>query len=136
MHGRVELLEEKGIVVLRDYNGPSIQREEWEALEYVPWQSSGAEEFAPIPSALGKVECGGFGDQGKPDKDGIWTKNAHRCPTIVHWLLGVGARLGRVHVIKLLPQTYEQAIDLLHLDDNNRLNPEGEGWVVRAWIEL
>ncbi|HEY8092645.1 MAG TPA: hypothetical protein VID93_02650, partial [Acidimicrobiales bacterium] len=24
----------------------------------------------------------------------------------------------------------------LHLDDNNRLNPEGTGWVVRAWLQL
>ena len=24
----------------------------------------------------------------------------------------------------------------LHLDDNNRLNPDGEGWVVRSWLEL
>jgi hypothetical protein len=24
----------------------------------------------------------------------------------------------------------------MHLDDNNRLNPDGEGWVVRSWLEL
>jgi hypothetical protein len=24
----------------------------------------------------------------------------------------------------------------MHPDDNNRLNPEDEGWVVRAWLQL
>ncbi len=24
----------------------------------------------------------------------------------------------------------------IHRDDNNRFNPDGEGWVVRSWIEL
>ena len=34
------------------------------------------------------------------------------------------------------PQTREQAIRSIHRDDNNRFNPDDEGWVVRTWIEL
>ena len=28
------------------------------------------------------------------------------------------------------------AIRSIHRDDNNRFNPEDEGWVVRSWLEL
>jgi len=48
----------------------------------------------------------------------------------------VGANFGRVRVIKLDPQNRETAVRSLHRDDNNRFNPEGEGWVVRTWVEL
>jgi hypothetical protein len=41
-----------------------------------------------------------------------------------------------VRVIKLEPQDREAAIRSIHRDDNNRFNPEHEGWVVRSWIEL
>src|SRR4029077_17929443 len=34
------------------------------------------------------------------------------------------------------PSDEPLALRNLHLDDNNRLNPDGEGWVVRAWLEL
>ncbi|MGH7912554.1 MAG: hypothetical protein ACREQM_11095 [Candidatus Dormibacteraceae bacterium] len=135
MHGKVDLMEAKGFASLRPYDGPEIPASEWESLEFVPWNSSGAEDFAPIASAKGELECGGFWDFGKPDKDGVWTANAERCPSLVRWVEEVGARYGRVRVIKL-PPTVDRAEQLLHLDDNNRLNPEGEGWVVRAWLEL
>jgi hypothetical protein len=39
-------------------------------------------------------------------------------------------------VIKLNPSEEAQALKQLHVDDNNRLNPDGSGWVVRAWLEL
>ena len=136
MHVKLDLLEEKGFASLRPYDGPTIPTEEWEKLEFVPWKSSGAEVFAPIASALGELECGGFWDYGKPDKGGIWTANAERCPTLVRWVEEAGADYGRVRVIKLEPQTDSRAHQLLHLDDNNRLNPDGDGWVVRAWLEL
>jgi hypothetical protein len=54
----------------------------------------------------------------------------------VKWTEAVGARYGRVRTIKLMPNTYEQAVKNLHPDDNNRLNPEDEGFVVRAWLQL
>ena len=39
-------------------------------------------------------------------------------------------------MIKLEPQSREQAIRSIHRDDNNRFNPDDEGWVVRSWLEL
>jgi hypothetical protein len=41
-----------------------------------------------------------------------------------------------VRLIKLEPQDRETAIRSIHRDDNNRFNPDGEGWVVRSWVEL
>ena len=48
----------------------------------------------------------------------------------------VGADFGRVRVIKLEPQPYDEALRQIHRDDNNRFNPDTDGWVVRSWIEL
>ncbi len=62
--------------------------------------------------------------------------NAPRCPTIVAQVEAVGADFGRVRVIKLEPQSYEESLRHIHRDDNNRFNPDGDGWVVRSWIEL
>ena len=39
-------------------------------------------------------------------------------------------------MIKLEPQDRETAIRSIHRDDNNRFNPDHEGWVVRSWLEL
>ena len=82
------------------------------------------------------MECRGFWDHGKPDKDGIWTKNREIAPSLVRYVEQIGARYGRVRVIELNPSDEAAALRQLHLDDNNRLNPDGEGWVVRAWLEL
>jgi len=73
-----------------------------------------------------------------PDKDGRWTANAQKAPTLRDWVTSVGACYGRVRIIKLQPSTdYASVIDsYLHQDDNNRLNPDGEGRVVRAWLNL
>ena len=132
---KLPILEEKGFVVLRNYGKP-IQPSEWESMEYVDWKSGGDTNFAPIASAFGQMECHGFWDHGKADKDGIWTDNAKVCPSLVEWTERVGARYGRVRTIKLNPNTYEEAVNNLHPDDNNRLNLDGEGWVVRAWLQL
>src|SRR6266702_426641 len=96
MHLKLYALTEKGFVVLRDYEGPPIPKEEWMSLEYMDWKSGGDTNFAPIASALGEMECAGFWDHGKPDKDGIWTKNASICPTLVQWAKNVGANFGLV----------------------------------------
>ncbi len=135
-HRTLPIFDEKGFVILRDHEGPSIPREEWMGLEYMDWKSGGDTNFAPLASALGEMECAGFWDHGKPDKDGIWTKNREIAPTVVRYVEAVGARYGRVRVIKLNPSDEAFAVRQLHLDDNNRLNPEGEGWVVRSWLEL
>jgi hypothetical protein len=136
MHPKLDVMNEKGFVVLRDYDGPPIPDEEWMGLEYMDWKSGGDTNFAPIASALGEMECAGFWDHGKPDKDGIWTSNAQICPTLVRYVEQAGARYGRVRIIKLNPSDEATALRQLHLDDNNRLNPDGEGWVVRSWLEL
>ena len=136
VHTKLPAMEEKGFVILRRY-AKTIPPEEWRSLEFMDWKSGGDTRFAPIASAMGEMECAGFWDHGKPDKDGIWTKNAERCPALVEWATEVGARFGRVRVIELQPSPpYEEMLRFLHLDDNNRLNPDGEGWVVRAWLEL
>ncbi|HEX9713348.1 MAG TPA: hypothetical protein VGB52_12475 [Actinomycetota bacterium] len=132
---KLSTLEENGFVVLDNYGKP-VSPTEWEGMEYVDWKSGGDTNFAPIASAFGDMECHGFWDHGKPDKDGVWTKNAEQCPTLVAWTESAGVRYGRVRTIKLNPNTYEEAVRNLHPDDNNRLNPAGEGWVVRAWLQL
>ncbi len=134
-HDKLPALEEKGFVVLRNFGSP-VAAQEYINLDYVDWKSGGDTNFAPIASAFGDMECAGFWDHGKPDKDGMWTANAKVCPTLVAWAERVGARYGRVRTIKLNPNTYEDAVKNLHTDDNNRLNPDGEGWVVRAWLQL
>jgi hypothetical protein len=132
---KLPILDEKGFVILRNF-GQKVDPSEWEGMEYVDWKSGGDTNFAPIASAFGQMECAGFWDHGKPDKDGIWTDNAKACPTLVRWTESVGANYGRVRTIKLNPNTYEQAVRNLHPDDNNRLNPDGQGFVVRAWLQL
>jgi hypothetical protein len=82
------------------------------------------------------MECGGFWSHGQPDKGGVWTRNRDMCPTLVRWVEAVRANFGRVRIIRLNPSTESTALRQLHRDDNNRLNPDGEGWVVRAWLEL
>lgn len=135
-HRRLPILDETGFVQLRDYEGV-LNPAEWESMEYVDWKSGGDTNFAPIASARGDMECAGFWDHGKSDKDGIWTENAAKCPTLVKWTEKVGGRYGRVRVIKLEPSpSYEYAVSCMHRDDNNRLNPENEPWVVRAWLNL
>lgn len=134
-HLKLAALEEKGFVVLRNFGKP-VEASEWMQMEYVDWKSGGDTNFAPIASAFGDMECAGFWDHGKADKDGMWTKNSELCPTLVEWTKSVGANFGRVRTIKLEPNTYEQAVKNLHPDDNNRLNPSGAGWVVRAWLQL
>lgn len=129
------IMEEKGFVALKPHEKP-IPPEEYVGLDYMDWKSGGDTNFAPIASALGQMECHGFWEEGKPDKDGIWTDNAKVCPSLVEWTEKVGARYGRVRTILLNPNSEEEAIRNLHSDDNNRLNPEGDGWVVRAWLQL
>jgi hypothetical protein len=134
-HLELPELADRGYVLLGPC-GTMPAPEEYLALEYKDWKSGGDTNFAPIASAYGAMECAGFWDHGKPDKDGIWTDNAERCPTLVEWSTRVGARYGRVRTIELQPNTYDEAVHNLHLDDNNRLNPDGEGFVVRAWLQL
>jgi hypothetical protein len=136
MHRRLDILDEKGYVVLQDRRGPQIPQSEWESLTYIDWKSGGDTNFAPLTSATGELDCRGFWDHGKPDKDGIWTTNRALAPSLASYVENVGSNFGRVRVIKLNPSDEAAALRQLHMDDNNRLNPDGAGWVVRSWLEL
>lgn len=136
MHRRLDIMTEKGYVILRDRQGPQILQSEWESLAYMDWKSGGDTNFAPLTSATGELDCRGFWDHGKPDKDGLWTTNRTLAPSLATYVENVGCNFGRVRVIKLNPSDEAAALRQLHLDDNNRLNPDGTGWVVRSWLEL
>jgi hypothetical protein len=136
MHRKLKILKKAGYVVLRDYNGPAVPADEWESLQYMDWKSGGDTNFAPLASATGALDCRGFWDHGKPDKGGVWTANRDIAPSLVRYVENIGGNFGRVRVIKLNPSSEQEALRCLHLDDNNRLNPDGAGWVVRSWLEL
>lgn len=135
---RSAALEETGYVVLDRYIDP-IDPAEWLSLEYVGWRSSGITRFAPLASYAGDVECNGFWNQTPPrtDKDGVWIPDQiEKAPTLTELAREPGANIGRCRVIELQPNTYADAIYNLHQDDNNRLNDDGTGWVVRAFVNL
>jgi hypothetical protein len=136
MHRKLNILKKSGYVVLRDYNGPAVPANEWESLQYIDWKSGGDTNFAPLASATGALDCRGFWDHGKPDKGGVWTANRDIAPSLARYVENIGGDFGRVRVIKLNPSSEQEALRHLHLDDNNRLNPDGAGWVVRSWLEL
>jgi hypothetical protein len=136
-HPRPAALAERGYVRLRDLD-PPVEQSEFLDLEYMDWKSGGDTNFAPIATADGGLDCRGFwkpGDE-RPDRGGRWTVNAARCPGIVAEVEAAGSDFGRVRVIRLEPQGYEDSLRHIHRDDNNRFNPDGDGWVVRSWIEL
>lgn len=134
-HRRLPALDESGFVALSPMP-IDVPREEWESLEYMDWKSGGDTNFAPLASADGELDCRGFWDKGKTDKDALWTVNAEKAPTLRRYVDSVGANFGRVRIIKLEPQDHATALRSIHRDDNNRFNPDDEGWVVRSWVEL
>jgi hypothetical protein len=136
MHRKLDILAETGYAIMRDRQGAPIGRGEWESLAYMDWKSGGDTNFAPLTSATGEMDCRGFWDHGKPDKGGLWTQNREVAPSLCRYVEGIGGDYGRVRVIKLNPSDEATALRNLHKDDNNRLNPEGAGWVVRSWLEL
>ena len=136
-HRKLDILDEKGFVILKQYEG-DIDPSEWEGLRYFDYKSGGDTNFAVLASATGEEETDPFWAHDKSDKDGVWTPNAEKSPTLRKWVENVGARYGRVRIIKLEPSTSLEEVTgrFLHPDDNNRLNPDGEGWVVRSWLNL
>jgi hypothetical protein len=132
------IFDETGYVVVDSYDQDQDPRE-WQDLIYVDWKSSGDTRFSPIASAYGAVECDGFWNHtpAKTDKDGVWVpENVERAPRLTERAQEPGANVGRCRVIELQPNTYADAIYNLHRDDNNRLNIEGTGWIVRAFFNL
>ena len=100
------------------------------------WKSGGDTSFAPIASADGQLDCRGFWDKGQDRQGALWTSNAERVPALRDL-----RRRGRC---QLRPCADHQAraaerpvaMRSIHRDDNNRSNPDDEGWVVRSWLEL
>ena len=134
-HVRLDCLAESGFVALAP--APfDVPASEFETLEYFDWKSGGDTNFAPIASADGELDCRGFWDKGIPDKGAKFTSNAAKAPTLAKYVQSTGANFGRVRIIKLEPQDRDTAIRSIHRDDNNRFNPDDEGWVVRSWVEL
>jgi hypothetical protein len=136
-HPRLDVLRERGWVQLRDLP-ITVPESEYLSLEYMDWKSGGDTNFAPIATADGQLDCRGFWNKGdeRPDKGARFTTNAATCPTLVREVESVGADFGRVRVIKLEPQNHDTAFRSFHRDDNNRFNPDRDGWVVRTWLEL
>jgi hypothetical protein len=137
-HYRMPKLQANGgYLPLKKYDGPTIPKEEYENLTYTTYSSDDATTFAPITSCTGEIELKGFESYGKPDLDGVWTENAKKCPSIVKYVESIGARFGRVQLLKMKPNTMRETRWGLHLDNNNAANnPAENGWVVRCWLEL
>jgi hypothetical protein len=132
------IFQETGYVVIDSYDQGQDPRE-WEDLHFVDWKSSGDTRFAPLASAYGDMECDGFWNHTPPktDKDGVWVPaNVEVAPRLVARAEEPGANIGRCRVIELQPNTYADALYNMHRDDNNRLNPPGTGWIVRAFYNL
>jgi hypothetical protein len=125
-----------GYLVLSSYSGEPVPRSEWEELTYTTYDSDPTTFFAPITSATGEIELSAFWRHGKTGLDGIWTANAEKCPTLVAWIEAIGARFGRVQLLRMSPNTLRECRWGLHLDNNNHANPPANGWVVRLWLEL
>ncbi|MDQ0612707.1 hypothetical protein QF046_000348 [Microbacterium sp. W4I4] len=133
-----EALEDKGFVILDRY-AQELDPKEWLDIEYNDWKSSGDTRFAPLASAKGEIECNGFWNHKPPrtDKDGVWIESqTAKAPNLTRRAQEPGANVGRCRVIELQPTPYGETLYNLHQDDNNRLNPDGTGWVVRGFFNL
>ncbi len=135
---KMPILDDSGYVVVDNYD-QNNDPQEWLDIEYVDWKSSGDTRFSPLASAYGDMECDGFWNHTPPktDKDGVWVpKNIEIAPVLTRRAQEPNVNIGRCRVIELQPNTYAEAVHNLHRDDNNRLNPEGTGWIVRAFFNL
>ncbi len=131
---KLEIFEKNGYVVL-DQHDQAADPAEWLDVEYVDWKSSGVTRLAPLASAFGEIECDGFWNHtpARTDKDGVWIDaQTEKAPTLTARAQEPGANVGRCRIIELQPNEYADCIYNLHRDDNNRLNPDGTGWIVRA----
>lgn len=129
-HPRLKALAGTGFAVLP----PLVHRpatREWQDLAYLDGH------VAVLASATGAEDPRGFWEYGRPDKSGVWTACAATAPAIRDWVRSTGAPFGRVHVLRLPPSSPAPARPgELRRDTNNRANPQREGWVVSAWLNL
>jgi hypothetical protein len=131
-------LDARGFVILDRYD-QAADPQEWHDLRFVEWKSSGDTRFAPLASAKGEIEVDGFWNHTPPrtDKDGVWIEpQVAKAPRLTARAKEPGVNVGRCRVIELQPNEYADALYNLHQDDNNRLNPDGTGWIVRAFFNL
>lgn len=131
-------LEATGFVILRTHD-QAADPQEWRDLEYLDWKSAGDTRFAPLASADGTLNADGFWNHEPPrtDKYGVWVESqAALAPTLVRRAQEPGANIGRCRVIELRANTYADALYNMHQDDNNRLNPDESGWIVRGFFNL
>jgi hypothetical protein len=136
-HYRYPLVESnEGHVALRSYEGAEIPVAEWENLEYRTYKSDPFTFFAPITSPTGNIEMIGAKEVGKEELECVRTPNADKCPTIMNWLDSMGARYGRIQLLRMKPNTVRECRWGLHQDNNNLVNPDTRGWIVRVWLEL
>ena len=137
-HVHLPVLGETGFVLLQP-DHTEVDASEWRRLTYQDWPEQDGTRFAPLASATGSLDSNGFFEAVPPraDRDGVWIESQCRvAPTLVRRIQAIGARAGRCRVIELQPTSYEAALHNLHRDPNNWLNPDGEGWVVRAFMQL
>lgn len=131
-------LDDRGFVILDRYD-QAADPQEWRDLHYVDWKSAGDTRFAPLTSADGSLDTDGFWNHEPPrtDKDGVWVEaQVALAPNLVRRAKEPGANIGRCRLIELRPNTYADALYNLHQDDNNRLNPDESGWIVRGFFNL
>ena len=103
------------------------------------WKSGGDTNFAPIATADGELDCRGFWKKGdeRPDKDGRFTSNAAHVPDASSPTSSRSAPTSAACAPSSSSRrTTTTALRQIHRDDNNRFNPDDEGWVVRSWLEL
>ena len=108
-HLRLDVLAERGFVVLARPGPAGARRRSSSASS--TWTGRAAatptSRRSPPPTASSSAGASGSRAKSAPDKGGRWTSNAPHCPTLVANVEEVGADFGRVRVIKLEPQGYE-----------------------------
>src|SRR5690606_39786684 len=93
---------------------------------------TGVQTSALPISADGELDCRGFWDKGKPDKDALWTSNAELAPTLRNYVDSVGANFGRVRIIKLEPQDRDTA----RSGERGAGRERGDGWAGTEWRDM
>ena len=135
MYDEIPELAEHGYVVL-DRCDLDIPAHEYLEPRVPDWKSGGDTNFAPIASAYGAIECAGVLGPRQARQGRRVDDQRRALPHAGRVDHAVGADYGRVRTIKLEPNVMADVDRWIHLDDNNRLNPDGTGRVVRAWLQL
>ncbi len=137
-HYRMPLLQEHGgYLPLTKYDGPEIAAHEWEDLDLHDIRV-GSDDLL---RAAGRrrpatIELSSFWSTASPISRSGWTENAAKAPTLVQWVESIGARFGRVQLLRMKANTLREARWGLHLDNNNQANPRDQRLAVRLWMEL